>query len=143
MKKAKLFLTAIMSLFLVVGINAQRGIHTVVHYHGPEKKIEKKIKKGIRSGKLTKKEVKDLKRELRYIDKIKSRAWRDGHLNRWERKKINKASHDFDRLLNKYLHNHKHRKNRHYDDWYQDDWRYNDNDYDYYYKNKNKKKRRH
>lgn len=143
MKTTKILLTAIMSMFLVFGINAQSFTTYQVKYRGPDMRIDQKIKRGIRSGELTKREVKDLKHEYRKIEMMKRKAWRNGHLNRHEERRINHAMQDFNRLLDRYLHNRKDRKYRydHQRDRYDNDWRWNDNDeYDYYHK---KKRNRH
>jgi hypothetical protein len=146
MKTIKLFLAAIMSVLFVFTLSAQKyTYHRVVKYHGPDRVITKKINKGIRSGELTKREVKDLRREYRQIEKMKRKAWRNGHLSRRERARINHAMYDFERLLDRYLHNHRDRYDRydrydrHHRDRYRDDWDwYNDDDYDYYYKGNRK-----
>lgn len=148
MKTTKLFLAAIMSIFFTIGMSAQPRTHYVInHHYGPEKRIEKKIKHGIRSWELTKWEVKDLKREYRKIERIKRDAWRNGHINRHERRRIERATFAFDRLLDSYLHNRRDRYERHhnhqrYDRYYDEHWNWYNDEYDYYYKgNKSRKYR--
>jgi hypothetical protein len=142
MKTIKSILTAILGLFFLNGLNAQvLTFYTTNTYHGPEKHISRKIKAGIRSGELTRGEVKDLKREYRKIERIKRDAWRNGHLNRHERKRIDRAMFEFDRLLHRYLHNHRDRYDRYDHDQrgkygYNENWDWYNDEYDYYYKGK-------
>lgn len=146
MKRAKLILTALMSVLFFLSLNAQHYTVQYTNQSGDDYRLERKIKKGIRSGELSKKEVRKLKHELDKIEHLKRKAWRNGHLSRKERKRINHALNDFDRLFYKYMNNRKFRHRSHdrnydrYDRW-EDDY---DTNYDYYYGNKGKKgKRRH
>lgn len=148
MKRTKLLLATIMSILLAFGLNAQSFTHAQPKNFRADQRIKKKIKHGIRSGKLNKRELKDLKSEYRKIEKMKRRAWRDGHLSRRERHRIDHAMHDFDRLLHRYLHNRIDRYDRYHGDkhrYHSDrDWDWDDdhnyNNRDYYHR---KKRNRH
>ena len=137
MKKGKILLTVLTSLLFPWLLNAQIHTFAAVHSPNPEYQVEKKIKRGIREGRLTKREVKHLKREFRDIRNLQDRAWRDGDLSRRERKRIDHEMREFDRMLHHYLNNSErqrpHRKDR---NWDGEDWGWDDNDrdnYDYYY----------
>jgi hypothetical protein len=148
MKTTKLLLSIIMGILLSFGLNAQVFTYHHSADHSPEQRISKKIKKGIRSGELSKREVKNLKKEYRKIENMKRKAWRDGYIDRRERRRINHAMYDFDLLLNHYLHNRIDRHDRYRSDKhrYDSDWNW-DWDNDYHYNNRDfyhqKKRNRH
>ena len=59
------------------------------------------IKVGIRSGQLTRNEAYRLKRELRKVEALKDRAWRDGYISRKEQKRIRRAEEKLMRKIEK------------------------------------------
>ena len=116
-------------------VNAQNYTTVVSYGPHPENSIERQINRGIKSGQLTQDEVRHLRREYAQLNRMKEKAWRNGRMTHRERNRINQAQFEFDRLLDRYLHNHKYVKTRKgYDkNRRHNDDRWDDRDRNYYY----------
>ena len=67
--------------------------------------FKKRIDQGVWSGELTRREERFLKRKLNKLVKLENRAYRNGHITRHERRKIEKRKRKLDNYIYEKKHN--------------------------------------
>ncbi len=122
MKVLSVFASFILVAFFLQSSNAQIVCHVIDgyyyhhnhhrHYKNKYKydrnsiiEFRKRIDQGVWSGELTRSEENYLKRKLNRLVKYENKAYRNGHITRYERRKIEKRKRNLDEAIYEKKHN--------------------------------------
>ena len=121
MKLHKTFLALPLLGMLVTPAIAGRYYDDGYHNSRFEQRIDRqqqRIEQGVRSGELTRKEAKRLRKQLRHIARLERRYTLDGHLDRYERKKLHNKLDVASNRIYRLKHNDRYRKPKRHGHYY-------------------------